>query len=49
MRATGNSKTAVWRWQARSASNGVGRLFRYKTRPQRIAPFGQSSGRKSSL
>lgn len=44
MRATGRSKTAVWRWQERFASDGVDGLFRDKTRPPRIAPFGPEVG-----
>lgn len=46
MRATGKSKTAVWRWQERFASDGVDGLFRDKTRPPRIAPFGPEVGEK---
>ena len=33
MAATGKSKTCVWRWQARFASEGVDGLLRDKTRP----------------
>lgn len=44
MRATGKSKTAVWRWQERFASDGVDGLFHDKTRPPRIAPFGPEVG-----
>jgi hypothetical protein len=40
MRRTGKSKTVVWRWQERFASDGVDGLLRDKTRPSRIAPFG---------
>jgi len=36
MRTAGVSKTAVWRWQERFMSDGVGQL-RDKTRPARIA------------
>ena len=39
MRATGVSKTAVWRWQERFMTQGVGGLLRDKTRPSRIAPL----------
>jgi transposase len=39
MRRTGKSKTAVWRWQERFASEGVDGLLRDKTRSSRIAPF----------
>jgi hypothetical protein len=41
MRVTGKNKNAVWRRQERSAGDGVDGLFRDKTRPSRIAPFGQ--------
>jgi transposase len=37
MRTAGVSKTAVWRWQERFMSEGVGGLLRHKTRPARIA------------
>src|ERR671910_2556823 len=40
MRATGKSKTAVWRWQERFCEAGVAGLLRDKTRPSRIKPFG---------
>jgi hypothetical protein len=40
MRRTGKSKTAVWRWQERFASEGADGLLRDKTRPSRVAPFG---------
>jgi transposase len=36
MRETGKSKTCVWRWQARFATEGVAGLLRDKTRPSRI-------------
>ncbi len=42
MRATGKSKTCVWRWQERFADEGVDGLLRDKTRPSRIAPLEQS-------
>ena len=42
MRATGTSKTCVWRWQERFAAEGVEGLLRHKTRPSRIAPLGQT-------
>jgi transposase len=41
MRATGKSKTCVWRWQERFADEGVEGLLRDKTRPSRIAPLEQ--------
>ena len=37
MHTAGLSKTAVWRWQERFMSEGVGGLLRHKTRPARIA------------
>jgi hypothetical protein len=37
MRQTGKSKTCVWRWQERFATEGVEGLLRDKTRPSRIA------------
>ena len=40
MRRTGKSKTCVWRWQERFATEGFEGLLRYKTRPPRIAPLG---------
>jgi transposase len=46
MRVTGKSKTAVWRWQERFASDGVDGLFRDETRPSRIAPFGPEVGER---
>jgi transposase len=46
MRRTGKSKTAVWRWQERFASEGVDGLVRDKTRPSRIAPFGPEVGER---
>jgi transposase len=36
MRATGKSKTCVWRWQERFAAEGVDGLLRDQTRPSRI-------------
>ena len=39
MRATGVSKTAVWRWQDRFMTEAVDGLLRDKTRPSRIAPL----------
>ena len=42
MRATGKSKTCVWRWQERFSDEGVDGLLRDKTRPSRIAPLEQS-------
>ena len=46
MRRTGKSKTVVWRWQGRFASDGVDGLLRDKTRPSRIAPFGPEVGER---
>ena len=46
MRQTGKSKTAVWRWQERFASEGVDGLLRDKTRPSRVAPFGPEVGER---
>ena len=40
MRQTGKSKTCVWRWQERFASEGFEGLLRDKTRPSRIPPLG---------
>ncbi len=45
MRRAGKSKTAVWRWQERFASDVDG-LLRDKTRPSRIAPFGPEVGER---
>src|SRR6201994_4907650 len=39
MRRAGVSKTAVWRWQARFMTEGVGGLLCDKTRPSRIPPL----------
>ena len=39
MRATGKSKTCVWRWQSRFMEEGVDGLLRDKTRPPGIAPI----------
>ena len=36
MRETGKSKTCVWRWQERFATEGAAGLLRDKTRPSRI-------------
>jgi len=45
MRRTGKSKTAVWRWQERFASDGADGLFRDKTRPPaHRGPSGTSIG-----
>src|SRR5262245_15127671 len=40
MRQTGKSKTCVWRWQERFATEGFEGLLRDKTRPSRIPPLG---------
>lgn len=42
MRETGKSKTCVWRWQERFASEGFEGLLRDKTRPSRIAKLASS-------
>jgi hypothetical protein len=42
MRETSKSKTCVWRWQERFATEGVARLLRDKTRPSRVAKFDPS-------
>src|SRR5271155_757624 len=42
MRETGKSKTCVWRWQERFASEGFEGLLRDKTRPSRIAKLDPS-------
>jgi transposase len=39
MRATGKSKTVIWRWQERFGEEGVVGLWRDKTRPSRIPPL----------
>jgi transposase len=39
MQQTSKSKTAVWRWQERFMTEGVGGLLRDKTRPPRIPPL----------
>jgi hypothetical protein len=39
MRATGKSKTCIWRWQERFMREGVEGLLRDKTRPPGIAPL----------
>ncbi|ASY61141.1 Mobile element protein (plasmid) [Sinorhizobium sp. CCBAU 05631] len=44
MRQTGKSKTCVWRWQERFATEGFEGLLRDKTRPSRIAPLGPEIG-----
>ena len=41
MRRTGTSKTCVWRWQERFATEGVEGLLRDKTRPSRVPPLRQ--------
>ena len=41
MRQIGKSKTCVWRWQERFASDGFDGLLRDKTRPSRIKPLGE--------
>ena len=46
MHRTGKSKTAVWRWQERFASDGVDGLLRDKTRPSRVVPFGPEVGER---
>src|SRR3954454_18040985 len=46
MRRTGKSKTAVWRWQERFASEGADGLLRDKTRPSGVAPFGPEVGER---
>jgi transposase len=40
MRQTGKSKTCVWRWQERFATEGFEGVLRHKTRPSRIKPLG---------
>ncbi len=42
MRETGKSKTCVWRWQERFASEGVKGLLRDKTRPSRVPKLASS-------
>lgn len=39
MKATGKSKTCIWRWQERFMSSGVDGLLSDKTRPPGIAPL----------
>jgi leucine-zipper of insertion element IS481 len=39
MRATGEAKTVIWRWQERFGEEGVAGLWRDKTRPSRIPPL----------
>lgn len=46
MRITDKSKTAVGRWQERFASDDEDGLFRDKTRPSCIAPFGPEVGER---
>ena len=46
MRRTGKSKTCVWRWQERFASEGYDGLLRDKTRPSRIKPLGAEVAEK---
>jgi Winged helix-turn helix len=41
MRQTAKSKTCVWRWQERFATEGFEGLLRDKTRPSRIPPLGR--------
>jgi transposase len=43
VRRTGKSKPSVWRWQARSAAEGMPGLLRDKTRPPRIPPLAQAT------
>jgi transposase len=40
MRQTAKSKTCIWRWQERFATEGFEGLLRDKTRPSRIPPLG---------
>ena len=42
MRATGKSKTCVWRWQQRFMEAGTGGLLVDKTRQPRIPPLGDA-------
>jgi Winged helix-turn helix len=49
MRETGRSKTYVWRWQERFASEGVKGLLRDKTRPSRIPKLAPSGRINQSL
>ena len=42
MRATGKSKTCVWRWQERFMGGGVDGLLKDKTRPSRKPPLPQA-------
>lgn len=42
MRRTARSKTCVWRWQERFATEGVAGLLRDKIRPSRIAPLAKA-------
>ena len=39
MRRTGKAKTVIWRWQERFGAEGIGALWRDKTRPSRIPPL----------
>ena len=48
MRQTGKSKTCVWRWQERFATEGFEGLLRDKTRPSRIKPLGDDVAALSS-
>ena len=48
MRATGKSKTCVWRWQERFVAEGVDGLLRDKTRRSRIAKLDPSIANVSS-
>src|SRR6201993_5259770 len=46
MRATGKSKTVIWRWQERFGEQGVVGLWRDKTRPSRIPPLSQEGAKR---
>jgi transposase len=46
MRATGKSKTVIWRWQERFGEEGVVGLWRDKTRPSRIPPLSPEVGER---
>ncbi len=43
MRRTGKSKTCVWRWQERFATEGIDGLLRDKTRRSRIPPLSRAA------
>jgi integrase len=51
MRRTGKAKTVIWRWQERFGAEGLGALWRDKTRPSRIPPLGPARllGSRSSF